>query len=189
VRDLLHESLRRSNGLSHRDRHIVNEMYQCDAACSSAPTCQNGGFVDASCTCVCPPNTSGSNCETKNGEYYPAPVCGNTAMDTPGTITTPNYPANFPKNVVCFWIITAPEGQRVQVNFTYMKMLYRSGGKCYWDYASIRYTGNDYTDDELACNRELEGRTFTSTGNKFIVKFKSGNYGWYKGFSADVTFV
>ena len=179
----------REGGLSHRDKQIANAMYNCAGSCSSPPTCQNGGFVGKTCTCVCPPNTSGSNCETLNGSYYPAIDCGNTDMTQPGTITTPNYPNNFPTNVVCWWVIKAPAGQRVKVTFTDMKMLYSVDGVCYWDYVSLRYTGDVHTDDKQACDTELQGQSFTSTGNQFIVKFKSGNYGWYKGFSANVEFL
>ncbi|KAF0305329.1 Blastula protease 10 [Amphibalanus amphitrite] len=179
----------REGGLSHRDKQLVNAMYNCAGSCSSPPTCQNGGFVGKSCTCVCPPNTSGANCETLNGSYYPGVDCGNIDMTQSGTITTPNYPSNFPTNVVCWWVIKAPTGQRVKVTFTDMKMLYSVDNVCYWDYVALRYSGDAHSDDKVACDTELKGKSFTSTGNQFIVKFKSGNYGWYKGFSANVEFL
>ena len=190
VKDFIRESLiGQRNGLSHRDKQIVNAMYNCAAGCSSPPTCQNGGFVSKDCTCACPPNTSGNNCQTLNSDYYPID-CGDTDMTTEGTITSPNYPSNFPRNVVCWWIIKAPSGQRVKVTVTDMKMLWRhSSGVCRWDHLALRYSGDVYTNDILACDAELKGQTFTSTGNQFIVQFKSGNYGWYKGFSANVEFV
>lgn len=31
-----------------------------------------------------------------------------------GTVTSPNYPANYPFNLYCVWYITAEEGQLVQ---------------------------------------------------------------------------
>ncbi|XP_043220080.1 blastula protease 10-like [Amphibalanus amphitrite] len=179
----------RRGGLSHRDKQIANAMYNCAGSCSSPPTCQNGGFVGKSCTCVCPPNTSGANCETLNGGYYPDIDCGNIDMTQPGTIKSPNYPNNFPKNVVCWWVINAPAGQQVKVTVTDMKMLYRSNGNCYWDHLAMRYSGSDHVNDQKACDAELQGQSFTSTGNRFIVQFKSGNYGWHRGFSANVEFL
>ena len=179
----------RRGGLSHRDKQIANAMYNCAASCSSTPTCQNGGFVGKDCTCVCPPNTSGSNCETLTGSYYGDIDCGDINMTQPGTITSPNYPNNFPTNVVCWWIINAPAGQQVKVTVTDMKMLYRSNGACPWDHLALRYSGNVHVDDQNACDSELQGQSFTSTGSQFIVQFKSGNYGWYRGFSANVEFV
>ena len=177
-------------GMSHRDKQITNAMYNCDDSCASKPTCQNGGFVDKSCTCVCPPNTSGTNCETLNRSYYGDIDCGDLDITAEGTITTPNYPGKFPTNVVCWWVITAPTGKRVNVSITDMKMLYRySDGVCHWDYMTLRYTGDVYTDDKKACDSELQGQDFTSTGNQFIIKFRSDRYGWYRGFSADVKFV
>ncbi|XP_037084194.1 protein SpAN-like [Pollicipes pollicipes] len=190
VRNFLHEGLiGNRGGLSHRDQQIANAMYQCASPCSSPPTCQNGGFVGGSCTCVCPSNTAGTNCETLNGEYYPGPDCGDQDMRQPGTITSPNYPSNFPVNVVCYWVITAGEGQTVKVTINDMAMLYRRNGQCYWDFLALRYSGDVHTNDQKACDDELQGQSFTSTGNSFIVQFHSGNYGWHRGFTADVEFL
>ena len=36
---------------------------------------------------------------------------------TSGTFTSPNYPANYPHNVDCVWIITAPASERIQLDF------------------------------------------------------------------------
>ena len=181
---------RSKNGMSHRDKHIANAMYECAADCSSPPTCKNGGFVNEDCTCVCPPNTSGDKCETSNDSYYGDIDCGDPDVTEEGTITSPNYPGKFPKNVVCWWIIKAPKGKRVRVTITDMKMLYRyKNGICLWDWLAIRYTGDYYTDDVKACSSELQGKSFTSADNQFIMKFKSGSYGWYRGFSANVKFV
>ncbi|XP_037076422.1 blastula protease 10-like [Pollicipes pollicipes] len=190
VKNVLYEGLIGTRGgFSHRDKHIINAMYQCDDACSSKPTCLNGGFVGKDCTCVCPHNTEGANCESETEDYYGELACGDEDMTDEGTITSPNYPANFPRNVVCFWVITAPENQQVELSVTDMKMLYRYGGSCPWDYLTVRHSGDIHYDDVKACDAELTGQTFTSAGNKMVVKFKSGNYGWYRGFSAAVKFV
>ena len=191
VNNFLHEFLLgQRKGLSHRDKQIANAMYNCASGCTTPPTCQNGGFVGKSCTCVCPPNTSGVNCQMSTGSYYGDIDCGNADMTQEGTITSPNYPKNFPTNVVCWWVIKAPAGKRIRVSITDMQMLWRTDdGDCFWDHLALRYTGNVYNNDKLACDTELKGQSFTSNGNQFIVQFKSGNYGWFKGFSATVQFV
>ena len=191
VNNFLHQHLidLPSNSPSHRDKQIVNAMYGCAAGCRSPPTCRNGGFVGKNCKCVCPPNASGRKCGTSSGSYYGDIDCGDIEMTKAGTITSPNYPNNFPKNVVCWWVIKAPAGKRVKVTITDMDMLYRWNGVCPWDHLALRYTGDVYTDNQKACASELQGKSFTSTGRQFIIQFKSGNYGWDKGFSAKVRFV
>jgi len=191
VKDITQENLiGKRAGLTHRDRQIANAMYQCAAACAAPPTCENGGFVDASCTCVCPANTSGERCETKTGEYYPALSCGEE-ITAPGVITSPNHPAAFPAKALCYWVITAPADQRVRVTFNTMQIMWRnSKGKCKKDYLDLRYLSDVYTTDAKACDDELEGQVHTSAGNQFVVKFKSdkANKG-HIGFSATVEFV
>ncbi|MPC47786.1 Protein SpAN [Portunus trituberculatus] len=78
------------SGLSHRDKHLANIMYKCIGKAESSKNddssflaekwlakcekdtdpCQNGGYYGANCACVCPPGTSGANCETETGGYY-----------------------------------------------------------------------------------------------------------------------
>ena len=36
---------------------------------------------------------------------------------TSGTFTSPNYPGEYPHNVDCVWVITAPAGERIQLDF------------------------------------------------------------------------
>lgn len=36
---------------------------------------------------------------------------------TSGTFTSPNYPQNYPHNVDCGWLITAPANERIQLDF------------------------------------------------------------------------
>lgn len=32
-------------------------------------------------------------------------------------ITSPNYPQNYPQNIDCIWVITAPSGEAIQIDF------------------------------------------------------------------------
>lgn len=37
--------------------------------------------------------------------------------EPPGHITSPNYPQNYPQNIDCIWVITAPSGEAIQIDF------------------------------------------------------------------------
>ena len=47
--------------------------------------------------------------------------CGGQLELTPGVaegrFSSPNYPNNYPPNVDCVWVITAPPTERVQLDF------------------------------------------------------------------------
>lgn len=38
-------------------------------------------------------------------------------MQTSGIFTSPTYPQNYPHNVDCVWVITAPANERIQIDF------------------------------------------------------------------------
>ena len=40
-----------------------------------------------------------------------------TDTQTSGTVMSPNYPGNYPHNVDCVWLITAPASERIQLDF------------------------------------------------------------------------
>jgi len=178
-------------GLSQRDKQLANAMYGCADSCSSPPTCYNDGYVDSSCACVCPDNTSGANCETLVSSYY-GTVCGDQDITTASTITSINWPNIYPAGKACFWIITAPEGKQVKITFGTVKILYRSDGNCNWDWIKL-YTDDDTVADFTKCGSELDGKTYTTTGNRLAVQMTSYAGGSYPslqtGFTADVTFV
>ncbi|XP_069180855.1 blastula protease 10-like [Procambarus clarkii] len=92
-------------GLSHRDKRLANLMYNCIdkwlKACRVAKDpCKKGGYFGANCKCVCPPGTAGPLCQTVTGGYYDAlrQPCSRT-ITTPGVITSPNYPNNYPAGI------------------------------------------------------------------------------------------
>ncbi|XP_037076371.1 blastula protease 10-like [Pollicipes pollicipes] len=179
-------------GLSHRDKQLANAMYSCAASCSSPPACQNGGYVSKACSCVCPPGTSGSRCQTVTAPYYGS-ICGNQAITSAGTVSSINWPSIYPRNQNCFWIVTAPAGRRVRITFNTAKVLYRySDGNCYWDWINL-YTNSDNSADVNACGSELQGKTYTTTGNRLALEMHTYAGGSYPslqtGFTASVSFV
>lgn len=49
-------------------------------------------------------------------------ACGGTLSDGNGTITSPSYPSNYPKNKECTWKIIGPKGQRISLKFKDFKL-------------------------------------------------------------------
>ncbi|XP_052217899.1 cell death abnormality protein 1-like [Dreissena polymorpha] len=61
--------------LSFTDVKIVNLMYQCAKQCDSSIVCNNGGYVDQNCKCICPDGSdscSKAKQDDKDGECFNA---------------------------------------------------------------------------------------------------------------------
>lgn len=184
---LLAPLIRRQQGLTFRDRRKINHLYQCDAACDSKPLCENEGFVDQTCKCVCPPNTEGTNCQILRRSYYTRPTCGGRVIREK-TISSPGYPdGQQPQHKSCVWWIQAPEGRRVMLTFRDFDLYNRIRGNCVYDSLEIRlhslYVGKTVCGNEIPANA-----TAGSLGRDLVLEYKP--YARFmRGFSADVTFV
>ncbi|XP_027229370.2 protein SpAN [Penaeus vannamei] len=60
--------------MSHMDKLLANTMYQCAdkllSKCSlGSDPCSNSGYLDKSCSCICPDGTSGTYCDTVTSAY------------------------------------------------------------------------------------------------------------------------
>ncbi|CAL4067449.1 unnamed protein product, partial [Meganyctiphanes norvegica] len=78
--------------LSHRDKLVVNRMYNCVdkwiTRCGrDRELCLNMGYTGANCKCICSPGTTGTNCQNIIGNYYDnvIPKC-NREVRTPQVI-------------------------------------------------------------------------------------------------------
>ncbi|ROT63306.1 putative protein SpAN-like [Penaeus vannamei] len=181
------ELIGRRDGLSHRDTHLANLMYGCidkwKQACGmDSDPCQNGGYTGVDCSCVCPQGTSGSSCETLEEDYFASQRSDCSARITsPGTVTSPNYPSNYPYGVVCAKWVVAPECKLPRVTFTAFRL-----SDC-WDNLEIR-TSNRYDGDFYCGTSIAPGTSFTSTTNELILMFYTRT-NYETGWSADVTFI
>ncbi|XP_042888671.1 protein SpAN-like, partial [Penaeus japonicus] len=183
------ELIGRRVGLTHRDVLLANRMYRCIdkwlAACGlDADPCKNDGFTGHSCSCVCPVGTSGPNCESVTGDYHdPYRSSCNELITSPMTISSPNYPSNYPSGVTCAKWIRAPANNIPKITFKFFELTECSRGR---DYLEIRtdnpYDGNYYCGTEIA-----PGATFQGTAENLTVLFytkTSAGVGW----EAEVTF-
>lgn len=183
--------------LSHRDKLLANKMYKCidkwvKKCGKSSDPCKNDGYLGAKCACVCPPGTSGTNCETKTGGYYDSfsnSCTGN--VTTEGTVKSPNHPNNYPKGQCVKWI-QAPKCHVAKITFNDFKLYGKNeycndNMCCYFDALEIRTSST--TEGEVFCGTDIaSGKSFTSTGRDLVLYFRTkSNY--YKGWSAEVTFI
>ncbi|XP_037776257.1 LOW QUALITY PROTEIN: blastula protease 10-like [Penaeus monodon] len=184
------ELIGQRSGLSHRDKHLANLMYRCIdkwvAKCGiSSDTCKNGGYLGANCACVCPAGTTGSSCETLGQDYF-ASQRGDCSekITSPTTVTSPNYPNNYPYGLTCAKWIVAPECKLPRVTFTAFRLASCSKR---WDQLEIR-TNNRF-DGTFYCGTEIApGTSVTSATNEIILMFYTRSNS-ESGWSADVTFV
>ncbi|XP_042887922.1 blastula protease 10-like isoform X2 [Penaeus japonicus] len=184
------ELIGRRAGLSHRDKHLANLMYGCigkwmtKCGVSSDP-CKNGGYLGSSCACVCPAGTSGSSCETLELDYF-ASQRGDCSIKitSPTTITSPNYPNNYPYGLNCAKWIVAPECKLPKVTFSAFTL-----PSCSYDWDKLEIRTSNRFDGDFYCGTDIApGTSFTSSTNELILMFYTRSNS-ESGWSADVTFV
>lgn len=110
-------------------------------------------------------------------------LCGTTLTGNTGVLTSPNYPSNYPNNQDCDWIISAPEGQQIMLNFTDFSL--EADSLCTYDYVSIRNGG--YESSPLVgtyCGTSLNPSSFVSHSNLMRITFHTDGSVTDRGFSA-----
>ncbi|KAK0426861.1 hypothetical protein QR680_009939 [Steinernema hermaphroditum] len=106
--------------LSFYDIQIINKAY-CNDKCGGRNQCINGGYAHpANCQrCLCPQGYGGDRCQ-RNQDPINA-VCGDVHILKHSewiTIESPGYGREgYDENQMCSWIVKAPYGQRVEVEF------------------------------------------------------------------------
>ncbi|XP_065062473.1 procollagen C-endopeptidase enhancer 2-like [Rhopilema esculentum] len=96
-----------------------------------------------------------------------------------GSFTSPNYPSTYPVNVTVLWVISAPQGTVIKLNFTEFKI--ETNKKCLYDYVFIANADGDRT--KRYCGERLPPG-YTSDNNKVLVTFVSDKTTANKGFRA-----
>ncbi|XP_078598352.1 neuropilin-2-like [Branchiostoma floridae x Branchiostoma japonicum] len=110
------------------------------------------------------------------------PACGGL-LSAPlgGTVTSPNYPDNYPNYATCHWTITVPEGRLVLLTFDSFQT------ESFTDYVHI-YNGG--SDSALLLQR-FTGNTIpgpiTGTTNQMFLRFTSDGSFTYPGFRFSYT--
>ncbi|KAL8165123.1 UNVERIFIED_CONTAM: hypothetical protein K2H54_029892 [Gekko kuhli] len=77
---------------------------------------------------------------------YKASGCGGTLYGEAGSLTSPEYPASYPNQTDCEWIIKAPRGRIVTINFVFINI--EDPGDCTRNYL-ILYNGPDSSHPQI----------------------------------------
>ncbi|XP_038136532.1 cubilin-like, partial [Cyprinodon tularosa] len=108
--------------------------------------------------------------------------CGGPVTAPAGEIHSPLYPASYPNNVDCSWVISVEVSHRVLLNFTDLDIEYHTN--CTWDYVEI-HDGSSASFPLLSrvCGSSTP-QPITSTTNTIYVRFRSDSSRNHRGFSA-----
>ncbi|XP_062974319.1 CUB domain-containing protein 2 [Elgaria multicarinata webbii] len=118
---------------------------------------------------------------------YQKDVCGGVLTGLSGSITSPDYPENYPNNAECHWVIQATSNSVVKLIFVDFQM--ENDEQCNFDYVAIfdgptmgdtllsHYCGNVKPPDMVSSTHELLvvfKSDFNIAGRGFKVYFFSG---------------
>lgn len=196
--------------LSFRDRMLANLMYSCTRPCGAgaeagagAGGCNNGGYLRTTgygagqCSCDCPPNFSGSQCESQlRSDYYETLPCGGI-ITSAGRIETPNYPQRTQPGQSCMWDIRAPAGRRVAIKFDGFEFAPRFTkpgtkviNKCFNETVEVRLKNSDIYDGDTYCGTDIApGTIMQSDGPRAIIVITANDKMYGKGLSARIRFL
>ncbi|XP_063800297.1 embryonic protein UVS.2-like isoform X2 [Pseudophryne corroboree] len=118
---------------------------------------------------------------------YSTVTCGTMLNGSMGSLSSPNYPSNYPPSMDCTWVITAPSGFMVSLNMTDFSLEVQRG--CTYDYLLV-FNGLQTTSPLIGkyCGTSILP-SFTSSGNSLLLQFHSDNFIGTKGFLAKYAFV
>jgi len=160
---------------------IWSDYSGCSSTCEKTRT--------RSCTNPAPVNDQ-DKCP---GEASETSQCadGDCESKTRGTVTSPNFPLNYPIDRDVSYPLMVAEGSAIQLSFTSIDIEEcphdTHEGRCFCDY--VRVLDTDGSQILKTCGNELPADELTSLGNKMTVVFHSDHSETFKGFSADWTMV
>ncbi|KAL7057714.1 hypothetical protein AAHC03_016359 [Spirometra sp. Aus1] len=110
------------------------------------------------------------------------PACGGHLMTDEGTLTSPNYPNNYPPNINCTWVIEVPVGFSVVLTFDNLKI--EGYGDCQYDYVEV-FDGPSASSPVLRkiCGIDVPP-TIQSRHNTMAVRFVTDDVYQNNGFAA-----
>ncbi|XP_028390639.1 matrilin-2-like [Dendronephthya gigantea] len=111
--------------------------------------------------------------------------CGNSYLYTPGRLTSPRYPYNYPRNTDCTWNISSNNATNVLLKFSFFWL--EGGSSCRYDYLDV-YDGNSMYAKKLGrfCGQQFP-RKLVSSGSKLFIVFHTDGSDQEQGFVLDYT--
>ena len=164
-----------ADGLEFYDIQDVTDAYHCADHCTNPPACQNGGFVNFQCICVCPDGLTGATCTDTVSN---SATCGGVVTLGQGEekfIQSPNYPSNYPTGLECTWLIKGTTGNLVRATVEYMDIA--AGSACYhwleYRYNLLGQKGPKRCGTNFNAGEEFWDSTSDELGNEMMIKFNS----------------
>ncbi|XP_071974933.1 embryonic protein UVS.2-like [Engystomops pustulosus] len=119
---------------------------------------------------------------------YSTVTCGGMLTSRTGNISSPSYPSTYPPYSDCAWIITAPAGFVVSLNF--IDFYLEVSSTCSKDHLLV-LDGPKITSTQLGkfCGKGIAMPNIMSSGNSLLLKFKSDRSLQLPGFFAKYSFV
>ncbi|XP_059509055.1 deleted in malignant brain tumors 1 protein-like [Stegostoma tigrinum] len=111
-----------------------------------------------------------------------SPTCGGYLDAANGTISSPNYPYNYPDNAACVWYIRRNVNQRIVLVFTEIQLEVTSS--CSYDYIEV-YDGPSTHSDLLSKFCQGSHLRFVSSYNSMTIYFRTDSSVTRRGFTAN----
>ncbi|XP_067828398.1 procollagen C-endopeptidase enhancer 2-like [Heptranchias perlo] len=124
-------------------------------------------------------------CQQSTNFTRPVFLCGGQITGEQGYIGSEGFPAPYPPNKKCSWIVTVPQGRVVILSFRHMDL--ETDPICRYDHVSV-YNGNSASAGRLGrfCGTFRPGAVM-STSNSLLIEMESDNDSAGKGFLAMYT--
>ncbi|CAD6188339.1 unnamed protein product [Caenorhabditis auriculariae] len=171
--------------LSFNDIRLMNKIY-CGNVCPNKLPCQRGGYTDPRrCDrCRCPDGFTGQLCEQVMAGYG-ANCGGKTYLTTSNTrITSPGYPREFKEGQECSWLLVAPPGHIVEMQFVgEFEMYCKVRHSLCMDYVEVRNSTDFANTGMRYCCYGTPNSRIRSATTDLVVLFRSFYRGG-KGFDA-----
>ncbi|KAK6183202.1 hypothetical protein SNE40_010729 [Patella caerulea] len=169
--------------LSFLDIKTANKVYRCDAKCENPPKCENAGFVNERCRCVCPLGVSGPTCENVAAS---SEGCGGVLTSTTGTFQSHNYPSGYGDRAVCNWLIQGPAESNITVAFDHFEVEADDYAPCGYDWLEVRTKGPEVPGLKF-CGNKIPAPIHHSSNILFLQFRSDALYNSYTGFHARYT--
>lgn len=165
--------------LSFNDIRLMNKIY-CSNVCSRKLPCQRGGYTDPRrCDrCRCPDGFTGQFCEQVMPGYGAS--CGGRVQVNSGwtKISSPGYPREFKEGQECSWLLVAPQGQVVEMQFIgEFEMYCKVRHSLCMDYVEVRNSTDFANTGMRYCCYGTPNTSIRSATTDLVVLFRS----FYRG--------
>ncbi|XP_047482510.1 LOW QUALITY PROTEIN: cubilin-like [Penaeus chinensis] len=109
-------------------------------------------------------------------------TCGGHFHTQVGTLTSPNYPLNYPNARSCEWTITVPRNYQIRLIFNEVDI--EPSSSCSYDYLEIRNGGYSTSPFlKKICSKNATVHDIVSHSFQLYLKFKTDSSMTYKGFN------